>query len=407
MDSSNLSTDDTLSVSPSVKPAGKVPVTRMAYYGHAGKILRLHIMNLLMNILTLGIYSFWGKTRIRKYMTSHISISEDRFEYTGTGKELLYGWLKAILIFLPIIIILYIPVVNIIGTVLFLSILSIALYLALRYRLSRTKWRGIRFHLGGSIKEYFLLSLKRTLINIITFGIKIPQSDILLWSYIANHMSYGDLSFSYKGDHTKLRKIHLKTLSVLIVCFLFSFGSMITLVIIDSNQHVSAKIEKQKEINSGSMSGSVTDPVVPNGEYSGTEVNPTSTSQGKSEIPGSMILGFVFFYLGIGLGLLSRIWYQAALWHEKFYGLRLGNLRFKIDITGAGLLKLYIVNILIILITLGIGKPIAAHRTLRYYIQNIRIGGDIKELIAAQKALQEKSGMGDALAADVGFDMGV
>ncbi len=64
-------------------------------------------------------------------------------------------------------------------------------------------------------------------------------------------------------------------------------------------------------------------------------------------------------------------------------------------------------NILIIIFTLGLGKPIAAHRTLRYYASNMRIGGDLQELLAKQDAARAKSGMGDALAADVGFDLGM
>jgi hypothetical protein len=46
-------------------------------------------------------------------------------------------------------------------------------------------------------------------------------------------------------------------------------------------------------------------------------------------------------------------------------------------------------------------------RTLKYYIANMRLAGDLDELIAKQREAQEKSGMGDALAADVGFDMGM
>jgi uncharacterized membrane protein YjgN (DUF898 family) len=61
----------------------------------------------------------------------------------------------------------------------------------------------------------------------------------------------------------------------------------------------------------------------------------------------------------------------------------------------------------LVIFTLGLGKPIAAQRTLRFYVTNMRIGGDLAELIAHQERAKEKSGMGDALAADVGFDLGM
>lgn len=389
---------DVSAPAPANQPASaKVPVVNVAYHGKAGQVFRLHIMNLLMNIITLGVYSFWGKTRIRRYMTSHVSISGDRFEYTGTGKELLVGWLKAMVIFLPLLICMSIPGVNILGIFAFLAIFSVALYLALRYRLSRTKWRGIRFRLDGRIKEYFVLSLKRTFINIFTAGFKIPKSDILLWSYVANNMSYGDLKFSYKGDHTRLRKIHLITISIFIVSIVGGFGGFLASGVISG-------IERVEKARSAQTSN------VPSASAEYEDVQPVAQNEfapKKSEMEAEFVAAAIMLYLGLGIGFISRLWYKAELWKEKFRGLSLGNIRFKSDITGIGLAKLYIVNIAIIIVTLGLGKPIAAHRTLRYFATNMRIGGDLQDMVARQEALLQKSGMGDALAADVGFDLGL
>ena len=70
---------------------------------------RIHIVNVLLSICTLGFILFWGKTRIRKYMTSHLTLQKDRLEYTGTGKELFIGFLKALLIYLPLVTAMQIP----------------------------------------------------------------------------------------------------------------------------------------------------------------------------------------------------------------------------------------------------------------------------------------------------------
>lgn len=353
------------SVAPVARP--KVPVIAVAYSGKAGEVLKLHIVNLLMNIITLGIYSFWGKTRIRRYMTSQLSIARDRFEYTGTGKELLFGWLKAMLIFMPIIVGMQIPGVNLIVLPLFFAVLSVAVFLAMRYRLSRTRWRGIRFSLGGMVKEYLVLSVKRTLINIFTLGWKIPQSDIMKWSYMANHMVYGDMKFSYQGDYKKLQKTHLKTLAFVILILAIAL------------------------------------PLI--GVVFGSSLLASPDDKTPSEF--AIVMSVLAFYVCLATSVLARLWYHAALWHEKFRGLRLGTLRFKMDVTGGGLAKLHIVNMLLIICTLGIARPIAAHRTLRYYATHLRIGGDINELIVAQSQVASGTGTGDALAADVGFDLGM
>lgn len=402
MDTSNLTFDDGNSQLP--KPSNSAPakptVTRLSYHGKNGEIFRLHIMNLLMNIITIGIYSFWGKTRIRRYMTSHITIQKDRFEYTGTGKELLIGWLKALLIFLPLIICMSIPVVNFIAIPIFLGILSIAIYLALRYRLSRTRWRGIRFNLGGSIKEYFILSLKRTIKNVITLGWRIPKSDIIKWSYIANHMTYGDLKFSYDGDYKRLQKIHAITLAIFMIAFLAGVVPLIGAGF-SKGQELVEKVKAKQELQQK-------EPTYDENGYPVIEYpDPKSVAGDAVDIEKSMLGGIIFMYVGLAVAFIGRLWYSTALWQEQLRGLRLANLRFKSDITGPALAKLFVTNMLIIIFTLGLAKPIAAQRTLRFYVTNLRIGGNLAELIAYQERSKEKSGMGDALAADVGFDLGM
>jgi hypothetical protein len=67
----------------------------------------IELKTLLLSILTLGVYSFWGRTEVRKYVWSQSEFEGDRFAYHGTGGELLRGWLKAILfVFLPAILLL-------------------------------------------------------------------------------------------------------------------------------------------------------------------------------------------------------------------------------------------------------------------------------------------------------------
>ena len=418
MDNTNIA-QETAPVSQRIMPA-KVPVTPVLYHGKNGQVFRLHILNLLMNFITLGIYSFWGKTRIRKYMTSHLAIAKERFEYTGTGGELLIGWIKAMAIFLPLIVCLYIRVVNMIAFPIFFVILSLALYLALRYRLSRTKWRGIKFALKGSIKEYFWLSLKRTFINIFTLGYKIPKSDILLWSYIGNNMFYGDIKFSYEGDYKRLRKIHLMTLAIFIVAVLLPTIGGISIAAYQNLRGISSgnEVHSSQETGSEEYSNSLenipaTENVNQVAPQAGEEINTVSATEKSLEHTvekgqfDKEIFTFVgLFYVFLGIGLLSRMWYHAALWQERFRGLRLGELRFKCDITGGGLARLFVSNMALIIVTLGLARPIAANRSLRYYAKNIRIGGDLSQLIAAQDKTKT-SGMGDALAADVGFDLGL
>lgn len=172
------------------------------YDGETGKVYGIWFLNIVLSILTLGIYSFWGKTRIRQYVAGSFSFAGDRFEYTGTGKELFLGFLKAC----PILVILYGPLViwpeSPFTALLYWPIFYlffVATFSALRYRLSRTTWRGIRGKLQGSAISYANLKLVRLFLNIISFGLLIPASDIKVYRRVMGNTHLGNTKFEI-GD---------------------------------------------------------------------------------------------------------------------------------------------------------------------------------------------------------------
>src|SRR6185436_9152656 len=55
--------------------------------------------NLLLILVTLGIYRFWAKARERRYLWSRTDFIGDPLEWTGSGKELFIGFLMAVLLF--------------------------------------------------------------------------------------------------------------------------------------------------------------------------------------------------------------------------------------------------------------------------------------------------------------------
>ncbi len=71
----------------------------LAFYGRGGELFGVSIVNLCLTLVTLGIYRFWARVRVLRYLWSQTAFAGDRFAYHGTGKELLKGWLKAALIF--------------------------------------------------------------------------------------------------------------------------------------------------------------------------------------------------------------------------------------------------------------------------------------------------------------------
>lgn len=49
--------------------------------------------NALLIICTLGVYRFWAAARQRRYLWSRTEFIDDTLEWTGTGKEMFFGFL--------------------------------------------------------------------------------------------------------------------------------------------------------------------------------------------------------------------------------------------------------------------------------------------------------------------------
>jgi uncharacterized membrane protein YjgN (DUF898 family) len=194
-------------------------VTPMAYAGRPGEIFRIWLLNILLNICTLGVYSFWGRTRLRRYLTAQFSLSRDAFEYTGTGKELFLGFLIALPFFIGLALISFAtqqtlenPFDDLIVVVVAVFLYNVGYYAALRYRLSRTVWRGIRGRLTGSAWGYGLRAFGFLLVNVLSIGLLIPMTDRALMAYRMQNIWFGDVQGRFGGSARDLYASHIWTL---------------------------------------------------------------------------------------------------------------------------------------------------------------------------------------------------
>lgn len=177
--------------------------------GQWREFLPIALTNLLLTLVTLGIYRFWATTRERRYLWSRTRFIDERFEWSGTGLELLVGFLLvAGLVFLPLFILQFVAQAMLVqGHGVALGVMAVLLYLfffylfgvarfrALRYRLSRSWWRGIR---GGSDDQgygYGVSYVWKTVLGMLALGLMVPWSMTRLWNERWNAMSFGGHGF--------------------------------------------------------------------------------------------------------------------------------------------------------------------------------------------------------------------
>jgi len=204
------------------------------YAGKAGRLFGISLKTLCLTVLTLGIYRFWMKTRMRRYYWSSVQPGGAPLEYTGTGLEKLLGFLVAV-----VILAVYLGLFNLGLTFIGISYLGgdeimsalalnlsflaaipliyYARYRARRYILSRTTWRGLRFGADQAAWRYMFVALGHTILSIVTLGILIPRQTFYMEKFVTDRTWYGNLQFEQHGKWTMLMRPWLLVVGVFIV----------------------------------------------------------------------------------------------------------------------------------------------------------------------------------------------
>lgn len=190
-------------------PAG--PVVPQ-FLGRRGALFGLVLKTMLLTLLTLGIYRFWAKTRLRRYFWGNVVIAGEPLEYTGKATELLVGFLIVIAVLVPLSVASSVLRVlaeggpGWIGAVLdvgyfavLLFLIDFAVYRMWRYRLTRTRWRGIRLGMENGALRYAGRAFLWRLGQIVTLGFITPWMRLDLARFRIARMRLGDRTFALDG----------------------------------------------------------------------------------------------------------------------------------------------------------------------------------------------------------------
>lgn len=218
------------------------------YEGRLRELLPLVLLNTMFSLITFGIYRFWGKTNIRRYLWSRVSLLGQPLEYSGTGMELFVGFLIIVCILVPIGVCSFLLPVVLLGYgitfgpvlaqgflgLLFFYLSHVAVYRAQRYRLSRTSWRGICSELNGSSVTYANQATLCTFLMFISLGLAYPYMQVKLLKYRIEHATFGGVTFEFGANVRTLMHAWVICLSTTIILALLIYTAV--------EPHVSAAI---------------------------------------------------------------------------------------------------------------------------------------------------------------------
>lgn len=174
------------------------------FRGNGSEYFTIMIVNWLLTLITLGFYYPWAKAKKLRYMYGQTSLNNERFHFAGTGKEMFQGFIKVIIFYIAVMAI-YITLLTIIENpvmaVLFIylaifAIVPFAIHGSLRYKMSRTSYRGIRFGYRGDRNELVKSFYKWAFLTLITLGIYGAWLEMKVRSYTHKNIRYGNIEFS-------------------------------------------------------------------------------------------------------------------------------------------------------------------------------------------------------------------
>ena len=205
------------------------PQHRFSFHGTGSAFFVIVLKNMVLTLLTLGIYAPWAKTLRRQFLWQNTEVAGHRLRYHGTGRELLIGYIKIAVgyaLFLGIPLALTKLVSQTVGTIAQFALLAVVLPLvpfaiwgSRRYLLSRTTWRGIRLHLEGPAGPYVKVFFLGYLMTIITLGLYSPIWLNRMHRISLNATAVGTKKFEYRADDTAVWKIGMKGLALtLLTC---------------------------------------------------------------------------------------------------------------------------------------------------------------------------------------------
>ncbi|MFZ0266810.1 YjgN family protein [Caulobacter sp.] len=324
----------------------------------------LGIKNGLLNIVTLGIYSFWAKTATRRSIWEKVSLNGEAFSYTGNGGELFRGFLLGMLaLFAPYMAVVILTVINKLFMLLIFPLyialivaLGAAVFMAFRYVAGRTRWRGNRFQLMGSPVKFGWSYLGCFLLFCVTLGWFAPAMSMRLSGKLWGSLSYGDKKLEWQRS-AKENLYGPFTLAWLVG--VAGYVGLIAMIL-------------------SSM--------------------PTQPTGG---VPDFAFIGriYAFMLVYILAATLASAWYYAALMRAVVGAIRVDDARFAITVKAIDLIVLSLTNVLILIFSLGFLLPVVEARSARFVLSRLSSTGkvDLSNVRQAPPSSGADEGLADAL----------
>lgn len=371
----------------------------IVFTGSGSEYFRIWIVNLLLMLLTLGLYYPWAKVRRMRYFHGNTLIGGEPMDFHGDPKKMLKGFLMV-----GLLLTVYSAAGNVSATAGFIAFLIVVaiwpalLKSSMQFRLANTSWRGLRFRFSGSLADVYRAVLPLFIPGAIILGALAGVADPdkppdwyvyttmgvmllvlllapwLLWNlkqYQHNHYGLASMQTSFRASLGSFYKLQLKVSGVGLLAIVVSVA------------------------------------LVGLAFYAfGAKVGGTG---GRGGVPAA-VLGMALGGIAGVLAMLVVIKPYATSRMQNLLWSRTGNasVRFLSHLKFRSLLWLTIKNWLLVVLTLGLYWPFAAVALARMRLQAVTVKTRVDpDTLVSRMQHNEGEAAGDAAGDLFGLDIGL
>jgi len=392
----------------------------LRFEGNGFEYFKIWIVNILLVIVTLGIYYPWAKVRNNRYLYANTILEGRNFEYHATGKQLFLGYLVGVILLLIYVAMQSVsPILSAVMILAFVVAFPWIIWRSLKFNLRMTSFSNVRFSfensVGGAYFNYmllpFLLIMSVYLGPIIVFvalssiftsmgslgtilSILIGITFLCLSFYIFALMKKRNVTYGIGGTRfgqgvfstslevkpfilITLKTIGLSILAFIIYLFLIALIAMI--------------------LGTGSELLSLTDSL-------------NDRESLEAAIVGGGLIGILAaVYLGaIAISLLVSAYSYSRQRAYIYTNSSLDEkILFQSTVKARPLAGIMITNLLMVIFTLGLATPWAKVRMTRFLLENTRVDTTVGFDDYVTQKQEEQSALGEQIGDAFDVDIGV
>lgn len=368
------------------------------FTGSGGEYFKIWIVNILLSIVTLGIYSAWATVRTKRYFYGNTIFDKASFEYHATPIQILKGRIVALFLVVAYVILAQFDYTFSAFILLLLGLLfPWTVWSSLRFNALMTSYRNVRFGFDGAVGYSYYLVYG---LPIFIFLVAIILAMIIHIIYLFYQSAFMDalLVFGYLLAFSSaywffpyLQKLYLQ---FSLGCSTYGQGDFDTQL----STRVMYLIYLQALLIALGFLGAIVGILYSLG-YSWSLLKELDWI----DVLASLIVIYPLVLLG---SIVIKAFLKANIRNHAYNNTQLDHVvRFKASTSFLKLFKLYLLNLFLLVITLGFAYPWNKVRLARYEAETLsaEVHGSLDQYVSQRQA--EQSSLGDQLG-DV-FDLPV